>query len=473
MFRSMKIQRSGVADMFVKRELDYIPEGGDRYFMLIVKAIASFMGSLAVTIGALGPSVLKSENLSVVNYGHIVGGTGIAAAVIALTASQLADKFTRVRVLLWGMIIPIVFHFAMAFLPDNKTALFIFLYVGLATTETWTIVTVSALLRDFSPRTGRALGVGLVTIGSQSALWLSFFLAGHILNRLGSWQHMFLLYGIITVLGWLLLVLFAREPRKGIRVQITRSMLEKERVEQHAAELERTGIKVQGFWAFILADWRLGLLAVGQGLFLIGYATFGAYGPIFVVQVFKRTPQDAANLTSYLYAAILVGLFLGGILSDWLRLRKIPGMLFTTIGGLGLIFLAQTVGHKLTNTEILIIFSVNGFFMAMMWSPTTALFSENAEDVATTRMTTAFGFGAMVYAILIQAWIFEAPTFLANYGWAFIWTFCGICSIATAVVIALCKGPWGRFPLEASQEELAREAEVLAGGEVIAAAGVP
>ncbi len=464
MLRSAAIHRSGWADMFVRRELDYVPGGADRIFMLVIKALGSFMGSLAVAIGALAPVVIKSEKFNATDYGHFVGGVGILAAFVALTAAHISDKFNRVRILLWGMILPIVFHFLMAFMPDGHRTLFMVYYLFLGLTETWAIVTVSALLRDFSPRTGRALGVGLVTIGSQSALWLSFWLTGHLLNRVGTWQHMFLIYGFITLGCWLLLVFFAREPSKGIRAQIVYSMQDRARVEQRARVLEREGVRVDGFLRFLLADWRLWLLAVGQGAFLIGYYTFVAYGPVFTVAVFKRTPQDASNLTSYLFAAILLGLFVGGILSDWLRLRKILGMLFTTVGGIFLIVLGQTVGHHLSNGQIILLYVINGFCMAMMWSPTNALFSENAEDVAATRQTTAFGVQGLITGVMIQVWVFFVLDLQKAHGWAFVWTVAGLFSIATAAVIALCKGSWGRFPVEAPAVEPDLTPTTVVGG---------
>jgi len=469
MLRSAAIHRSGWKDLFVQRELEYIPDGGDRAFMLCVKALGSFMGSMAVAVGAIAPVIIKSEHFSATDYGHFVGGVGIFAALVALTAAQLADKFNRIRILLWGMTIPIVFHFLMAFMPDGHKSLFMLYYVFLGITETWAIVTVSALLRDFSPRTGRALGVGMVTIGSQGALWLAFFLTGHLLNRVGTWQHMFLIYGFITLGCWLVLVLFAREPSKGIRAQVVYSMNDRARVEQNARVMEQEGVQVHGFWNFLIADWRLWLLAVGQGLFLIGYSTFVAFGPIFTEAVFKRTPQDASNLTSYLFAAILVGLFLGGILSDKLRMRKIPGMLFTTIGGLFLIVLGLTVGHQLSNSQIIALYVINGFCMSMMWSPTNALFSENAEDIAATRQTTGFGVQGFITGVMIQTWVFFVLDIQKAHGWAFIWYLAAAFSIATAVVIALCKGTWGRFPIEAPEAP----PEPLAVGGEVAATGLP
>lgn len=460
MLPSMAIHRSGWKDFFIQRELPYLPEGADRYFMLVIKALASFMGSLAISVGAIAPLIIKTEHISQGNYGHIVGGIGLLGAVAALTASQLADKYSRIRILLWGMLIPIVFHFGMAFMPNNQPWTFALLYSGLGITEAWTIVTVSALLRDFSPRTGRALGVGLVTVGSQSAIWLSLFLAGHVLDRLGSWQHMFLLYGFITVGIWLILLLFGREPSKGIRAQIVYSMDERTVVAQRAKEMERSGIAVRGFWSYLSADWRLWALAIAQGMFLLGYYTFVAYGPLFTVQVFHRTPQDASNLSSFVFAAIIAGLIVGGVLSDWARLRKLLGAVFTIAAGIALLTLGQTVGHHLSTNQIILMYVVMGFVMAMMWSPTNALFSENAEDIAATRQTTAFGMSGLTVAIITQAWIFEAPSLLTDHGWTFVWTFGGICSIATAGVIFFCRGSWGRFSVDAPEAQPAPVGEL-------------
>jgi MFS family permease len=152
MLPSAAIHRSGWQDLFVARELDYVPYGVDRYFMLVVKALAALMGGLAIALGPVAPLILVSQQLTPPEYGRIVGGVGIAGVVVGLTAGQLGDRFSRVRVLLWGMMPALAFHFLLAFMPNGQPGLFAFLYVGLGLTEAWAIVTVSALLRDFSPR---------------------------------------------------------------------------------------------------------------------------------------------------------------------------------------------------------------------------------------------------------------------------------------------------------------------------------
>lgn len=440
MLRSAAFQRGPWQDLFIARELDYVPHGPDRYFMLVIKALASLMGGLAIALGPIAPLILKSQHLSAGDYGHIVGGVGIAGVIVGLTAGQLGDRFSRVRVLLWGMIPAIIFHFLMAFMPDGQPFLFLVLYACLGLTEAWAIVTVSALLRDFSPRTGRALAVGLVTVGLITANWLSTFLAGQYLDVLGSWQRMFLLYGVVSLGIWFLLVLFARETSPEIRAQVIHSLMQRTAIERRALELRATGVRVAGFWDFVASDWRLWALGLAQGLFLFGYTTFVAYGPLFTVQAFHQTPQQAAAITSWIYVSIIVFLLLSGAVCDRLRLRKLPGVVFALLTGAALISLGFTVGLPLTATQIIALYVGIGAISAIMWSPTNALFSETAEDIAATRQTTAFAGQRVIYSIITQVWIFIAPSLLADYGWQLVWTICGIGAIAAAPVMVFCRG---------------------------------
>lgn len=451
MLRSAAIHRSGWQDLFIARELDYVPYGLDRYFMLTVKALAALMGGLAIALGPVAPLILDSQQLSPVEYGRIVGGVGIAGVIVGLTAGQLGDRFSRVRVLLWGMLPALAFHFLMAFMPNRQPGLFAFLYVGLALTEAWAIVTVSALLRDFSPRTGRALAVGLVTVGTIGANWSSTFLAGQFLNQLGTWQRMFLLYGFASLAIWVVLLLFARETSPAIRAQVVHSTEQRTAVERRAAELELTGVKVHGFWNFITADWRLWALGFAQGLFLFGYTTFVAYGPLFTVQAFHQPPQEAALITSSIYASVIVFLLISGLVCDRLRLRKLPAVVFAFLTGLAYIALGYTAGLQLTPEQIILAYVVVGAIAATMWSPANALFSENAEDIAATRQTTAFAGQRVIYSIITQVWVFVAPSLLADHGWQLVWTICGLGALAAAPVIALCRGSWGPFRADARQ----------------------
>jgi MFS family permease len=295
----------------------------------------------------------------------------------------------------------------------------VFLYVAMAWTEAYAVVTVSALLRDFSPRTSRAVGVGLVTVGTLAANWGTAFMAGHLLAGAGTWQHMFLDFA------------------------------------------EREGIKIDGFWDYVRKDWRLWALAAAQGTFLLGYITFVAYGPLFTIEAFHKSPQEGSSLSSWVFLSIIVFLVLGGILSDRLRLRKALGFGFTILSGAALITLGLLSGASLSTAEIIILYVVTGALMACMWSPTNALFSETAEDIHVSRQTTAFGGQGVVSRPIYQAWIFLIPVVLGHLGWEWVWIISGVGALVSAPILVICRGSWGRFTLP--QVEVLAPAEVTVG----------
>ncbi len=451
MLPSLQIRRSNWRDLFIARELGHIPTGLDRYAMLIVKALAACLGTWIISLGPVAALLLPSEHLSVSNYGYITGGAGIIAAFVSLMAADLADKFSRIRVLLWGMLVPIAVMFCLSAMPSGQPVLFVVLYVLMAWTEAYAVVTVSALLRDFSPRTGRAVGVGLVTVGTLAANWGTAFMAGHLLGGAGTWQHMYLDFAYVAVGLWLACWLFGREPTGGVRNQVLPSLKDAERVQANARVLEAEGIKVEGFWAFMKADWRLWALAAAQGTFLLGYITFVGYGPLFTIEAFHKSPQEGSNLTSYLFLSIIVFLVLGGILSDVLRLRKVLGFGFTILSGAALISLGLLAKANLSTPAIVIVYLLTGLVMACMWSPTNALFSETAEDIHASRQTTAFGGQAVISGPIYQAWLFVVPIVLAHLGWQWVWIIAGIGALVTAPILLVCRGSWGRFTVERTQ----------------------
>jgi MFS family permease len=463
MLPSLQIRRSGWKDLFIARELPHIPTGVDRYAMLIVKALAACLGTWIISLGPIAALLLPSEHMSVSAYGYITGGAGIAAAFVSLLAADMADKFSRIRVLLWGMMVPIALMFALAFVPNGQPALFIVLYVLMAWTEAYAVVTVSALLRDFSPRTGRALGVGLVTVGTLAANWGTAFMAGHMLAGLGTWQNMFLHFGYVAVALWVACWLFGREPTNGIRNQILPTLADAERVQANARVMEERGIQVQGFWQYMRADWRLWALAAAQGTFLLGYITFVGYGPLFTIDAFHKTPQEGSSLTSWVFLSIILFLMLGGILSDRLRLRKALGFGFTILSGAALISLGLLSKSSLSTTTIIVVYVLIGAVMACMWSPTNALFSETAEDIHASRQTTAFGGQAVISRPIYQAWLFIVPIVLLHLGWQWVWIIAGLGALATAPILIICRGSWGRFSLQ--KVELLEGADVVTEGE--------
>ena len=110
--------------------------------MLVVKALAGFLGTMSISVGAVAPLLVKSQGITTVDYGHITGVVGIVAAFVALFAAHLADRYTRIRILLWGMLPPLALHFMIAFMPDSRPVEFVGLYAMMAWTEAMAVVVV-------------------------------------------------------------------------------------------------------------------------------------------------------------------------------------------------------------------------------------------------------------------------------------------------------------------------------------------
>lgn len=472
MLPSLTIRRGSWKTLFIARELPALPIGPDRYVMLAVKAIAGILGTFIISLGPLALLITKSQGVSLSTYGYVLGGAGLAGSPVALIGAHFADKYSRVRVLLWGTLPPIALMFVFGFFPNHEFVLFVVVYVLMAYVDTYAVVTVSALLRDFSPRSGRGLGVGLVTVGTNAATWLSLFMADHLLGWAVTWQKMYLIFALTASFIWVFLWLTVREPRMGVRSQIIPTMKDVEFVAVQGAAMEEANTvenNLQPFWKFMFATWRLWMLAAGEGLFLIGYITFTAYGPAYTELEFHTTPAVASGLVSWMFLSIIVCLILGGILSDALRMRKILGAVFTVITGAFLLVLGEVTGTHISKITLIVLFMVIGGAMAIMWSPTNALFSENAEDINSSRQTTAFGLNGVATRTIYYTWLLIVPTLSVADGWPVVMYIAGACSISTAIVLAFCKGTWWRYKLP-SAAEANREVYVRTFG---AEAGVP
>src|ERR1700750_246456 len=101
----------------MQRELDRMPVGLDRYVMLIVYAIAGIMGTLAIAVGPVAALIEKSEGISTSTYSHTLAIVGFVLGSSGRIAGQIADRISRCRVLLWGMIPPIAGTFVFATMP--------------------------------------------------------------------------------------------------------------------------------------------------------------------------------------------------------------------------------------------------------------------------------------------------------------------------------------------------------------------
>lgn len=451
--------------MFIERRLDYIPEGTDRLGMLILVTLMNVMGTFAIQVGPIAALIIKSQGFTLTSYGTIIAVVSLLVAFSNFAGAQLADRFPRTRLFLWGMIPAIICHFIMAFMPDNLPVLWVALYIAFMFTEGWALVVLTPLARDFTPRTARAGGLGIYQVGNNLSAMLALLLTGILLEPLGNiWQRMFFAYGVIALVLFILGVLFIREPSAGLKAQIIHSDEVARQAREVARIIEAKGVKIASFWNFARSGGAaLYAVAFGQALLLIGYITFNSYGTVYAIQFLGMSPSNAATLNSTYFAGVVVFLVLGGIAADWLRVKKACAFIGTIGAGLSLaaLFLFKP------DTDPIVIaadYFIGGAMVGIMWGPAQALFSEAAENASTTRIATGFAILRVCTALVYGAWTFLLPILVGAYQWPVVMVIAGCLGVIGAFGFLFAPGrTWARerlvgAPAAQPVEEMAQPA---------------
>ncbi|MEV4800633.1 MFS transporter [Nonomuraea sp. NPDC049421] len=156
------------------------------------------------------PVIQREWHFSDTAAGSIPTAAALAAAVVALPAGYLADRFSRTRI-----IAIVVFCWALATLGSGLAtgfAMFYLMRVLLAAAENIDNPAAGSLLADYYPPASRAKAYGLTRVTTY--LGGVGTLLGAQLAAAFSWRTAFLIMvvpGVLTAL----LVWFLREPRRG------------------------------------------------------------------------------------------------------------------------------------------------------------------------------------------------------------------------------------------------------------------
>ncbi|MFC5825807.1 MFS transporter [Nonomuraea insulae] len=156
------------------------------------------------------PLIQREWGFSDTAAGSIPTAAALAAALVALPAGYLADRFSRTRI-----IAVVVFCWAIATLGSGLAtgfALFYLMRVLLAAAENIDNPAAGSLLADYYPPTSRAKAYGLTRVTTY--LGGVGTLLGGVLAEAFGWRTAFLVMvvpGVLTAL----LVWFLREPRRG------------------------------------------------------------------------------------------------------------------------------------------------------------------------------------------------------------------------------------------------------------------
>ncbi|WP_345152934.1 MFS transporter [Nonomuraea rubra] len=178
------------------RELDEYPTGARRMKILTMAVLAILIGSYEGQIAPVVPLLLKDLDMTLTMYGAVSGAAAVAGAIASILGGRLTDRLGRVRLLIPLMALTAVCCFAMTLVHSPRDLLIA--RIVLAFVDGVAMASTAPLIRDFSPRLGRAQAFGFWTWGPVGANFLAAAVAGWTLPIFNdSWRSQFVIMALL------------------------------------------------------------------------------------------------------------------------------------------------------------------------------------------------------------------------------------------------------------------------------------
>jgi sugar phosphate permease len=421
---------------FGERELTSYPVGKRRVWLLFIVILANFIASYEAQISPVVPMLLSSLKMTLTQYGLISSASVIAAAIAAFMFGPIADRHGRVKYLIPSLFLTAVCVFLMSTVTTVTGLLVVRVLLGLV--EGISISTTAGLVRDFSPRMGRALAYGFWTFGPVGSNFFANALAAWTLPIFLTWQSQFIIQGAIALISSILILFNIRDLSPQLRAQIISNVHQIDKVNKEVKNKEKEKLKASE----MLRVPRIWALSIGISIFLLTYLTVQSFGTTLLVQSFGYSNAEAANIAQYFWTLDLITLLVAGYISDKLRLRKIISFLGAILTLTYTMYFASLFGTNVSEGELMIHTSVLGALMGIAYGPWMALFSENAEDIKASLQAAAWGLWGFIIRVVAVAMVLIIPGVVAAHGWGrWIWI-CAICGLIYIPLIFTAKGPW-------------------------------
>lgn len=426
---------------FQDRELRRYPQGWTQVWLLALVVVANVVHSYEAELAPVAPLLIPYLKLSLVQYGLIVALTTMVSGFSALAAGSRFDRYGRAVFVVASTGVTALAVFAMTLVYSPLS--FILVRLMMAVVLGLAVPATTGLVRDFTPRVGRALGFGIWTFGPVGANFLASWVAGWSLPLFhDDWRSQFVLMGAFCLVVSAVVARYIRDLSPALRAQVVHDRAD-------AAEASRRAAHLSGEMAsprLVYGSFRIWALAVGITFFLLIYYFSTAYGPLYLTQVFHYPPAVAARVASTFWIANLGVLVLVGYLSDRIGLRKILSL--AGVVGL-LVFMAfwiRLIGRPVPPATMEWYTSLLGILLAIGYGPWMALYSENLEEIHPTLVGTGWALWSCVQYVLAGA--AGALTFLVvgRHGYAAWFDVCWAGIALYGILLACGKGPWLRRP---------------------------
>jgi MFS family permease len=439
---------------FYARELTRYPVGARRIRYLLMAVLASLIVNFEGQIAPVVPLLLEDLDMTLATYGLLGAAAVTVGGVSAAIGGRYADRYGRVVFLVPALFLTALCDFATVLVHTPAQLLIVRSLLLLV--EGAAITTTAGLVRDFSPRLGRATAFGFWTWGPVGASFLAAGIAAVTLPMFGSWRSQFVIIGIIALACSALITCFIADLSPELRDRAILSESDMARTADTPAgarpaaaagtapeatapdaTVPLPGRRLRSsrvFWAHV----------AGMTLWLVWYWTMQIFGPTILVQAFGLSDSQAAVVIAATWALNLLALVAAGWLSDRLQTRK-PIMLAGALGGLvGITYLIVLVDAGQAGVgQLIVVNALLGAVMAAAYAPWMALFSEDVEDLRPDLQATAWGAYGLVVRLMIVVVLLIAPTIAAGgSGWARWLVVALVCNALFVPAIFLFGGAW-------------------------------
>lgn len=424
------------------RYLEHYPSNSWRIWYLALAVIATIMLYYeAYILPSVSTLVLGFFKISLSQYILTLVASSVIGAISTIFGS-LSDRIGRSNLIVYGLLATGIGTVVVSLAQTYWLFLLFIFVVGFV--EGVILVATPALVRDFSPRFGRAMAMGFWTVGPVGGSFLATTIASRTLPVYLTWQSQYIIGGLVGLIVFLLCFLFLRELSPGLRDQVMNSLQEKELIEQRASSIDVAGA-LQHPWRQMIKP-RLLISAFGISVFLLMYYAAVGYFPLYLNSVFGFTLAEANGLVSIFWAINVIAAVLFGFFSDRLHVRK-P---FMFLGGIATIIVTilfiSRIGVPTSGALMAVFLSLFGLTLAVGYVTWMALFTENLEEINPALVATGLSVqGAVLRLVVVLSTLGFAAVVtnpLNGSQWATWWWVCAAGAAVFLPTIFAISGSW-------------------------------
>ncbi|MEU8246762.1 MFS transporter [Nonomuraea sp. NPDC048916] len=418
---------------FYVRELNVYPVGRRRIWLLAIAVLASLVANFETTIATVLPLLMEDLSMSLTVYGQIAAASVLVGGLSAAFGGILSDRWGRVTILVPTLTITAACNFLLATV-DSVGELFAIRCLMLFIEGAGITITAS-LVRDFSPRLGRAQAFAFWTWGPVGAAFLASALASLTLPLFGNaWQSQAIIMGIVSLTMCGVIIWQIAEPSAALRAQVMTAESAVTAEEKIDPGKVRELFRHPHLWAHVF----------GNTAWQVLYWTFAIFGQTILAGAFGMETAAANGVVALGIVVNALAVIIVGRVSDRLQLRKPFTAVGTVLTIAVLAYYISLIGQNVSAGHVTLVYAALFLCLGVAYVPWMANFSEDAEDVESRLQGAALGIWGMVVRVMIVVLLVVSPMVVESGGWD-AWLYVALAGQAVFLLSMLAyKGGWRR-----------------------------